>query len=120
MSGLCVYGMEYASLEKSVAEVQRGKDDAYAGIMKHEKDALDIVERVSEDMRTKKVRASSLWHTPLNALAFEYAGFLQETYALYMAGNDAAVKEKLATPDGLIAGGITVLGVLLLVALLRI
>lgn len=107
-------------MEKSVTEVQRGKDDAYAGIMKHEKDALGVVERVSEDMRTKKVRAASLWNTPLNALAFEYAGFVQETYGMYMAGNDAAVKEKLATPDGLIAGGITVLGVLLLVALLRI
>lgn len=112
--------MEYAALEKSVEDVRSGKDDSYAGIMKHEKEALDIVERVSDDMRTKKVRASSLWNTPLNALAFEYAGFVQETYGLYMAGNEAAVKEKLATPDGLIAGGITVLGVLLLVALMRI
>lgn len=111
--------MEYAALEKSVTEIRQGKD-AYAGIMQHEQAALDVVERVSEDMRTKKVRSASLWSTPLNALAFEYAGFVRDTYGLYMAGDETAVKEKLATPDGLIAGGITVLGVLLLVALLRI
>lgn len=112
--------MEYAQLEQSVVEVQRGADDAYAGLMKHETDVLRVAERVSDDMRDKKVRAASLWNTPLNALATEYVTFMKEVYSLYVAGNSAAALEKMYTPDGLIGGGITVLIALLLVALLRI
>ena len=112
--------MEYAAVEKSVAAVYGAKDDAYSGIMKHEKEALGIVERVSEDIRTRKIRASSLWTTPLNALLEEYVTFIKELYSMLMAGNNEGAMEKLNTPDGMIGGGITLLGVLLLIALLRV
>ena len=107
-------------MAQSVTDIQKGKDDAYAGLMKHEIDALRVAERVSEDMRGKKVTSASLWNTPLNAIASEYVVFVKEIYAMYVAGNTDGVTEKLYTPDGLICGGITMLVVLLLVALLRI
>ena len=113
--------MEYARLQRTVETVQRGEDDdnTYAKLMAHESDALRVVERVSDDIRDRKIEASSLWNTPLSALAKEYVAFLKQVYGLYVAGDQKAVVDRLYTPDGLIGGGITVLIVLLLLTLLR-
>jgi hypothetical protein len=112
--------MEYARLQKTVETVQRGEtDDTYAELMERESDVLRVVERVSDDIRDKKLEASSLWNTPLSTLAKEYVEFVKQVYGLYVAGDQQAVLDRLYTPDGLIGGGITVLIVLLLLTLLR-
>lgn len=113
--------MEYARLQRTVETVQRGEadDDTYAKLMEHESDALRVVERVSDDIRDKKLEASSLWNTPLSTLAKEYVEFVKQVYGLYVAGDRQALMDRLYTPDGLIGGGITVLIVLLLLTLLR-
>lgn len=112
--------MEYAQIQRTVVSVQHGDDDdTYAKLMEQEKDALRVVERVSDDMRDKKLEASSLWNTPLSTLAKEYVAFLKQVYGLYVAGDQKALMDRVYTPDGLIGGGITVLIVLLLLTLLR-
>jgi len=111
--------MEYSQLKQSVQDVTNGVDDAYQSLMKHEQDALRVAERISEDDRRRAVHASSLWNTPLSTVFQEYVKFLRQVYELYVEGDQKALVERVATPDGLIGGGITVLIILLLVALLR-
>jgi len=111
--------MEYAEVEQTVEAVKRGDDDAYAKIMKHEADALRVTERVSDDMRARTLRESSLWNTPLSAVFKEYVAFVKQVYGLYVAGDQQALMDRVRTSDGLIGGGITVLIALLLLALLR-
>lgn len=119
LSPLVQDAMEYTAVEKTVEAVNKDAHDSYSKIMAHEKDALRVVERVSDDMRDRAVDSASLWNTPLSSLMKEYAAFVKQVYTLYMAGDKDAVMERLYTPDGLIGGGITVLIVLLLLALLR-
>lgn len=117
--------MEYSAMESTVAKIRDTAspafvDNTYADLMKHEKDALGVAERVSDDMRTRDVRASSLWNTPLNAVFAEYAAFMGDVYRIYLAGDKQQFVDRVYTADGLIGGGITLLIVLLLTALLRV
>ncbi len=111
--------MEYEQVGGTVDAIKRGDDDAYAKLMAHEADALRVAERVSDDRRDEAVRASSLWNTPVSSLFKEYAAFVQQVYTLSMEGDQRALLDRISTPDGLIGGGLTVLIVLLLLALLR-
>jgi len=129
--------MEYSQIEDTVARIQKGDveeqdaallqgsyasdgESAYRQLMKHEKDALRVAERVADDKRSGDIRAGSLWNTPLSKVFSEFVDFWRSLYMLIMDDKVDQAAQRLLTPDGLVSGGIAILGVAVLLCLLRI
>lgn len=121
--------MEYSQIEDTVARIQKGDveesadaggESAYRQLMKHETDALKIAERVADDKRSEDIRAGSIWNTPLSKVFSEFVDFWRSIYLLIMDDKVDQAAQRLLTPDGLVSGGIAILGVAVLLCLLRI
>ena len=112
---------EYSKIENVVKTIEQGKvDDVYADLIDHEKDSIKIAERVSDDIRHRTIKASSLWNTSLANMMAEYVDFMKTSYDLIMADKGDEAARRLLSPDGFICAGITLLILTLLMTLLRI
>lgn len=108
--------MEYARFDAIAARVERpadatvadAPDTVYGDMMAAESDVLRVVERVSEDRRSRDIRKGNAWHLPLVSLAGEYVRFVRDVYRLVVDGGTASALERLRSPDGTFYTGVTV------------
>jgi len=124
--------MEYAQIEDTVARIQNGDvnedpagaggspESAYRSLMKHESDALRVAERIADDKRATDVAAGSLWNTPISGVLSEFIAFWRSVYGLAMDDKMDQVAQRMLSPDGLVSGGIAILGIAVVLMLLRI
>jgi hypothetical protein len=62
-------GKEYANIIKLVNESDINKEDMYEKLMKKEEKVLDIISRVEEQSRNKKVESNLFYNTPILDIA---------------------------------------------------